>query len=177
MPRKTRLSPASRAALAVARPTPERRRQAEPMPLPPDLDAPGAGPVRLTQDVVDRYLARGDLVGRSAEAALRVRALLERLNRAPRLIGAYGARLQTAGCSGTRPPDGPGEGALRAGQVWKTLSQRLGPILSALLTAVFCEGISARDWAVRSHRHPASGIEILRIALDACADHWGLPLD
>lgn len=159
------------------RPTPERRRQAVVMPLPPDIEGAGPVPVRLTQDVIDRYLARGDLVGRSADAALRVRALLERLTREPRLIGAYGPRLLTAGCSGSRLPDGPGEGVLRAGQVWKTLTQRLGPILSALLTAVFCEGISARDWAVRSHRHPASGIEILRIALDACADHWGLPLD
>lgn len=159
------------------RPTPERRRQAEPMPLPPDLVTGNPAPVRLTQDVVDRYLARGDLSGRTAEAAMRVRGVLERLTREPRLIGAYGDRLATASSRTQKIPDGPGEGVHRAGDVWRLLCRRMGPILSGLVTAVFCEGISARDWAARSQRHPASGIEILRIALDACADHWGLPTD
>ncbi len=162
---------------AALRPTPERRRQAEPMPLPPDLLTAEPVPVRLTQDVVDRYLARGDLTGRTAEAAVRVRGVLERLTREPRLIGAYGNRLATASSRTQKVPDGPGEGVHRAGDVWRLLARRMGPILSGLVTAVFCEGISARDWAARSQRHPASGIEILRIALDACADHWGLPID
>lgn len=162
---------------AAVRPTQERQRQAEPMPLPRDLAGADPAPVRLTQDVVDRYLARGDLSGRTAEAALRVRGVLERLTREPRLIGAYGDRLATAFSRTQKVPDGPGEGVHRAGDVWRQLCRRMGPILSGLVTAVFCEGISARDWATRSHRHPASGIEILRIALDACADYWGLPQD
>ena len=164
-------------ALDPIRPTPERRRRSESLPLPNELAGEKNPPVRLTQDVLDRYLARGDLAGRCAEAAIRLRALLERLYRQPDVIAAYGERLQTALCRGNAAPQGPGEGQHRASQSWQKLSQHLGPILSAIVTAVLCEGISARDWAVRSHRHPASGIEILRIALDTCADHWGLPID
>ncbi len=158
-------------------PTPERRRRAETMPLPKELEAEEVPPIRLTQDVLDRYLARGDLTGRCADAALRLRGLIERLYRQPGLIAPYGARLQTAACRGNAAPAGPEEGVHRAAHSWKNLTQRLGPILSAILTAVLCEGISARDWAIRSKRHPASGIEILRVALDTCADHWGLPVD
>ncbi|MFY8106265.1 MAG: hypothetical protein ACOVKO_05055 [Elstera sp.] len=169
--------PKSTPATTPVRPTPERRRRSELLPLPKELDAEEVPPTRLTQDVLDRYLARGDLTGRCADAALRLRALLERLYRQPGLIAPYGGRLQTAACRGNAAPSGPEEGAHRAAQSWKTLTQRLGPILSAILTAVLCEGISARDWASRSQRHPASGIEILRIALNACADHWGLPKD
>lgn len=162
---------------ALLLPTRERRRRSEPMPLPKELEAEKNPPVRLTQDVLDRYLVRGDLEGRCADAAVRLRALFERLQRQPDLIGAYGERLQTALCRGNGVPQGPGEGQHRAAQAWQSLTQRLGPILSAIVTAVLCEGISARDWAVRSHRHPASGIEILRIALNAAADHWGMPMD
>ncbi|KJV09269.1 hypothetical protein VZ95_12535 [Elstera litoralis] len=147
------------------------------MPLPKELEAEKNPPVRLTQDALDRYLARGELTGRCAEAAVRARALFERLHRQPDLIGAYGGRLHTASCRGNAAPHGPAEGVHRAAQSWQSLAQRLGPILSAILTAVICEGGSARDWAVRGQRHPASGIEILRIALHACADHWGLPSD
>lgn len=167
--------PASKPDLVL--PTHERRRRSEPMPLPKELDAEKNPPVRLTQDVLDRYLVRGDLSGRCADAAVRLRSLFERLQRQPDLIGAYGERLQTALCRGNAAPPGSGEGQHRAAQSWQSLTQRLGPILSAIVTAVLCEGVSARDWAVRSHRHPASGIEILRIALNAVADHWGMPTD
>ena len=63
-------------ALDPMHPTPERRRRSEAMPLPKDLEAEKNPPVRLTQDALDRYLARGDLTGRCAEAAVRARALL-----------------------------------------------------------------------------------------------------
>lgn len=158
-------------------PTPERRRQSEPMPLPRELDAEKCPPSRLTQDVLDRYLARGELTGRCAEAAIRLRSLLERLHRQPGLIAPYGAHLQTAACRGNAPPQGPAETIHRAAQSWQSLAQRLGPILSALVTAVICEGVSARDWAIRGYRHPTSGIEIFRIALHTCADFWGMPND
>lgn len=126
--------------------------------------------VRLAADPLDRYLARGELVGRQALAATRLRDLWHYCHFEAGLTMRWGERV-----SGSRAPDSEKmtETVAAARQRFAKALRAAGVRLSSVLSRVVCEGVSARDWAIETGRHPSSGIEMLRLALDLVADHWG----
>lgn len=126
--------------------------------------------VRLTADPLDRYIARSELIGRHALAATRLRDLWQQCHFEAGLTMRWGERV-----SGSRRPESEqmAETTVAARARFAKAIQSVGIRLSPVLSGVVCNGTSARDWAVETGRHPASGIEMLRLALDLVADHWG----
>lgn len=139
------------------------------------VEEPGPGGlpvrhVRLLADPLDRYLSRGELVGRHAAAATRLRDLWHRCHFEAGLTMRWGERV-----GGSSAPDSEKmtETTAAARQRFAKALRAVGVRLSSVLSRVICEGVSARDWATETGRHPSSGIEMLRLALDLVADHWG----
>ncbi|MFD2264323.1 DUF6456 domain-containing protein [Lacibacterium aquatile] len=127
--------------------------------------------VRVNGEPLDRYLARGELKGRQAEAAKRLRALWYRCHFEAGLTMRWDERVN--GSRGSEA-ESMSDGLVAARRNYAKAVQAVGIRLSDALCRVVCEGMSARDWAVATGRHPASGIEMLRLALDLLADHWGM---
>jgi hypothetical protein len=151
--------------------TPERRRK-----TPHVLeDLPEGGQrVRVQADPLDRYLARGEVTGRQAQAALWMRALWHRCHFESGLTMRWEQRVDgSRGAEADRVSDG----ALSARMKYRKAVQAVGIRLSDALIRIICEGVSARDWAVATRRHPSAGIDLFRLALDELADFLGLPAD
>ncbi len=121
---------------------------------------------------IDRYAARGEISPRMAEAARRFEAQWRNAQQVPaRLTAQYREKIGDGG--GGQSADSIGTRQVAARAAWTNAIRSVGKQLSPVLIDCVCLGGSARDWAQRTGRHPASGIEILRIALDMLADHYG----
>lgn len=121
---------------------------------------------------IDRYTARGEISSRMAEAARRFEAQWSNAQQVPaRLTARYREKIGDGGANSSADSIGTRQVAARA--AWTNAIRSVGKHLSPVLIDCVCLGGSARDWAQRTGRHPASGIEILRIALDMLADHYG----
>ncbi len=123
------------------------------------------------QTVLDRYKARKQLgdekqTERRYHAGTRLYADWYRGARQPSVVAQMGDRI-IGGESST-------EVGARARERYVQAVRATGQGLSHVLIHVCCLDHSAEDWAKSTHRHPKSGMEILRIALDALADHYGL---
>jgi len=125
------------------------------------------------QTVLDRYKARKQLGDEKQEerrynAGTRLYADWFRGARQPSVVAQMGDRI--IGAESTT------EVGARARERYIQAVRALGPKdgLSHVLIHVCCLDHSAEDWARTTNRHPKSGMEILRIALDALADHYGL---
>jgi len=119
----------------------------------------------MTQSALDRYLAREQISQRQFDAGLKLYRLWRASGGCQRVIAAYGPRVQ-----GTRELSDR-QAALR--QDVTQVLRRMGPLAGMLVHVCLCDQ-AARDWA-RARGDPAqAGIAVLRLALDALADHWRL---
>lgn len=121
----------------------------------------------LTQTLLDRYRQRGQITDRQFDAGERLHGLWRAAGAAQTVVMHYGIRIQGRGDLGER------QAALR-GDVTRALTT-VGPRLASVLVHVCLCDEAAGDWGERHRGRSGDGIAVLRLALDALADHWGLP--
>lgn len=119
----------------------------------------------LTQSVLDRYLARGQIDRRQFDAGEKLYRLWRAAGLGQRITLAYAPRLEAR-------PEMTEEQAALHGRLTDLL-RRMGPLSSILVHVCLCDQ-PARDWARGRGDAPQSGVVVLRLALDALADHWRL---
>lgn len=132
-----------------------------------------AGQFRARVDastVMDRYLNRGEVTQRQYDSSQKFYRAFYRAGLEPHVTAIYGEWV--------RGTAGAGENLdVHSHIEFQRALRAVGIILSPVLVHVVCIGGSAMDWAVSTMRHPKSGIEILRLALDSLANHYGLPAE
>lgn len=118
-----------------------------------------------TQSVMDRYLSRAQISQRQFDAGMKLYRLWRAAGSAQSVTFAYGPRV---------------EARRELSQEQAELRQRVtevlrgaGPLSAILVHVCLCDG-AARDWAKARGDAPQAGIVILRLGLDALADHWRL---
>ena len=117
-----------------------------------------------TQSVLDRYLLRGQIGDRQFDAGGRLYRQWRAAGDQVSVTGRYDQRL------GRSPNKSEFQFDMR-GRVDRALRD-VGKQLSAVLVHVCLCDLPARDWAVRIGGAPQAGIVVLRLALDALADHY-----
>jgi hypothetical protein len=117
----------------------------------------------MTQSALDRYLARGQIGQRHFDAGMKLYRLWRASGGARRVIAVYGPRLQAN-------RDLTDDQAVLRHRVTEVL-RRMGPLSGILVHVCLCDE-AARDWAVARGDAPQAGVVVLRLALDALADHW-----
>ncbi len=121
----------------------------------------------LTQTLLDRYRQRGQITERQFDAGERLHRLWRAAGAAQTVVMHYGIRIQGRGDLGER------QAALR-GDVTRALT-KVGTRLASVLVHVCLCDEAAGDWGERHRGRTGDGIAVLRLALDALADYWGLP--
>ncbi len=119
----------------------------------------------MTQSVLDRHLARDQISQREFDAGLKLYRLWRASGASPRVIASYAQRVQGARDITDR------QAVLRSGVT--AVLRRMGPLSGILVHVCLCDE-AARDWAKARGHAPQSGVVVLRLALDALADHWRL---
>jgi len=120
----------------------------------------------LTVSMIDRYRHKKQITVKQSDAALKLRADWEMAGRQMAVTGTYGQ-------AGQGNPEMSDMAALASARYVKA-TRAVGVELSPILVHVALLDGSASDWAKTTQREPKSGIEILRLALDALARHYGL---
>ncbi len=119
----------------------------------------------MTQNVLDRHLTRNQIDRRQFDAGMKLYRLWRASGGSPRVIASYGPRVEGA-------RDITDRQAVLRGSVTAVL-RRMGPLSGILVHVCLCDE-AARDWAKARGHAPQSGVVVLRLALDALADHWRL---
>jgi hypothetical protein len=119
----------------------------------------------VTQNVLDRYLHRGQITLRQFDAGMRLYRLWRAAGSAASLTMTYAPRTD-----GSRELSE--EQALRRSKL-TSLLRRMGRFAEVLVHVCLCDQ-AARDWAVTRGDAPQAGVVVLRLALDQLADHWRL---
>lgn len=122
----------------------------------------------MTQNVLDRYLIRDSIERRQFDAGMKLFRLWRASGGSPRVIASYGPRVGDA--QGAHDLSGR-QAALRASVTG--VLRRMGPLSGILVHVCICDE-PARAWATARGQAPQGGIVVLRLALDALADHWRL---
>ena len=117
-----------------------------------------------TQSALDRYLLRGQIAERQFDAGERLYRQWRAAGDQMSVTGRYAQRL------GRSPNKSDFQFDMRR-RVDAALRD-VGKQLSAVLVHVCLCDLPARDWAVRIGGAPQAGIVVLRLALDALADHY-----
>ncbi len=123
----------------------------------------------MTQSALDRYLAREQISQRQFDAGLKLYRLWRASGAGQRVIAAYGPRIGNRHRGASEMTDR--QAVLRQG-VTEVL-RRMGPLAGMLIHVCLCDE-AARDWATARGDAPQAGVVVLRLALDALADHWRL---
>lgn len=118
-----------------------------------------------TQSALDRYLARGQISQRQFDAGMKLYRLWRAAGEGQRVTAIYGPRVKA------RRELGDDQAVLR--RRLTELLRRLGPLAGILVHVCLCDQ-AAREWAARRGDAPQAGAVVLRLALDALADHWRL---
>ncbi len=118
-----------------------------------------------TQSALDRYHARRQISQRQYDAGRKLYRMWRAAGGEQRITAFYGVRVHG------RPEISDREAALR--QRVTRLLREIGMLSGILVHVCLCDG-AARDWAVARGDAPQAGLAILRLALDALADHWRL---
>ena len=119
----------------------------------------------LTQSALDRYFAREQISQRQFDAGQKLYRLWRASGGGQRVTASYGPRVQ-----GARELT-DAQAALRNDV--NGVLRRMGPLAAILVHVCLCDE-AARDWAHARGDAPQAGIVVLRLALDALADHWRL---
>lgn len=117
-----------------------------------------------TQTVLDRYLLRREISERQYDAG----------NKLYRQWRASGSQVSVTGRYGPRLGHSPERSEFQIDMRRRVDAalRDVGKQLSAVLVHVCLCDLPARDWAIRSGGAPQAGIVVLRLALDALADHY-----
>jgi len=119
----------------------------------------------MTQNVLDRHLAREQISQRQFDAGMKLFRLWRASGGSPRVIASYGPRVEGA-------RDITDRQAVLRGSVTEVL-RAMGRLSGILVHVCLCDE-TARDWATARGQAPQSGITVLRLALDVLADYWRL---
>lgn len=117
-----------------------------------------------TQTVLDRYLLRRQITQRQYDAGSKIYRQWRASGSQASVTGRYGPRL------GHSPERSEHQIDMRR-RVDRALRD-VGSQLSAVAVHVCLCDLPARDWAIRAGGAPQAGIVVLRLALDALADHY-----
>jgi hypothetical protein len=126
---------------------------------------PGSMGARV-QPAIERYLRRGQLTVRQAEAARRLYALWA--------LGIEGVRQTTRGCSAYSPA-GYTDEQIDSATAYRRARDLLGARLWPLVFAVVVEDFTVERFANERGRNSQSTLEVLRYALDTLGDGFGMP--
>lgn len=121
-----------------------------------------------TQTPLDRYHSRSQIDQRQYEAGLKFYALYRRGAGTQRVTANYSPAV---GKSTNEMTDGQAH----AWSDFTTAQREIGRQLNSCAYDVCVVGISAADWAKAHGGDPKGGILVLRLALDALGDHFGMP--
>jgi hypothetical protein len=117
-----------------------------------------------TQTILDRYLLRQQITERQYDAG----------NKIYRQWRASGSQVSVTGRYGPRLGHSPEKSEYQIDMRRRVdLAMRdVGAQLSAVVVHVCLCDLPARDWAISAGGAPQAGIVVLRLALDALADHY-----
>ncbi len=160
--------PAARAGADIG--PPERYRHGDIIQSEPGEEAGVQFRRVMTQNVLDRHLARDQIGQRQFDAGMKLLRLWRASGASPRVIASYGPRVHGPRIDGAR--DMSERQAVLRGSVTEVL-RAMGPLSGILVHVCLCDE-AARDWAKARGHAPQGGIVVLRLALDALADHWRL---
>ena len=121
-----------------------------------------------SQTKLDRYRIRKCITGRQYDAGNDLYQLWIKCGQAQRVTSSYQPRITDS----TKRKTAGQESALQA---FHDALKAVGPKLSPVLMDVCIADLSAASWAASELGRADDGIVILRLALDALADHFGLP--
>lgn len=144
---------------------PERYRHGDVILSEPGADAGVFYRRVTTQSALDRYLARNQISQRQFDAGLKLYRLWRAVGATQRVTLSYGPRV---------------EGRRELSDRQALMHHRLIDILRAMeplhgvLIHVCLHDEAAREWAAARGDAPQAGVVVLRLALDALADHWKL---
>ena len=142
----------------------ERHRHGDVIDLEETMQAGVRRARNRTQNVLDRYLLRREISERQFDAGTRLYRQWRASGSQLSVTGRYGPRL------GSSPEKSEFQMDMRR-RVDLALRD-VGKQLSAVLVhACLCD-LPARDWATRIGGAPQAGIVVLRLGLDALADHY-----
>ena len=117
-----------------------------------------------TQSALDRYLLRREISERQFDAGLRLYRQWRASGSQMSVTSRYGPRLG-------RSPDKSEYQIDMRRRVDRALRDVGKQLAGVLVNTCLCD-LPARDWAVRIGGAPQAGIVVLRLALDALADHY-----
>lgn len=117
-----------------------------------------------SQTILDRYLLRRQITERQYDAG----------NKIYRQWRAAGSQVSVTGRYGPRLGHSPEKSEYQIDMRHRVnLAMRdVGSQLSAVVVHVCLCDLPARDWAISAGGAPQAGIVVLRLALDALADHY-----
>lgn len=122
--------------------------------------------VARDQPILERYRARGQITQVQYEAG-------ERLHQDA--VGMGQSFVKAASYERVSPGNGdPTPRQLKCYHAYVSAIQAVGQFLSPVLVGVCIHDQSCSEWASTYHRKETDGMGILRLALDALADHYGL---
>ncbi len=117
-----------------------------------------------TQVALDRYLIRREISERQYDAGSKLYRQWRASGSQLSVTGRYGPRLGRS--------EEKSEFQIDMRRRVDRALRDVGSQLSAVLVHVCLCDLPARDWAVRAGGAPQAGIVVLRLALDALADHY-----
>jgi|TARA_A100000171_G_C2111670_1_gene135391 hypothetical protein len=149
--------------------TPERWQHDEFRDEPTDKTAGAPKRRRVTtQTPLDRYHHRGQINQRQYDAGMKYYALHRRGSGTQRVTASYSPAV---GKSNAEMSDGQAH----AWAEFSMASREIGRQLNDCAYDVCVIGDSAGDWAKKQGADQKGGILVLRLALDALGDYFGMP--
>lgn len=142
----------------------ERHRHGDTIELEETMQAGVRRARNRTQTALDRYLLRREISERQYDAGGRLYRQWRASGSQVSVTGRYGPRL------GHSPEKSEFQIDMRR-RVDRALAD-VGRQLAAVLVHVCLCDLPARAWVVRAGGAPQAGIVVLRLALDALADHY-----
>ncbi|MDJ0513126.1 MAG: DUF6456 domain-containing protein [Methyloceanibacter sp.] len=136
-----------------------------------DTEVAGAKVARVrTQTVLDHYFFQEKLTRRQYDAGQRFYALWRAAGRGTNTSCSYDPKVQN---KSRQISDTQAE----AHTHYVSIMKDLGPTISAIVISVCCINEAPKDTAVSRGEEARAGKAVLRLALDALADAFGMPLD
>lgn len=128
--------------------------------------APAYGARVVTQQPLDRYLARQQITEDHFATGMRLYGLWRKAGKEPRLCADYNQRI----ASGRH--DDVAEARETARREFNDAMMAIPSVFSSCLLAVCCMGETTGDWAIGANRHESAGMAYLRDGLDMVQAVW-----
>lgn len=142
----------------------ERHQHGDAIELEETMQAGARRARNRSQTILDRYLLRGQISNRQYDAGSKIYRQWRASGSQMSVTGRYGPRLGHS----PEKSDHQIDMRHRVDMAFKNV----GSQLSAVLVHVCLCDLPARDWALAIGGAPQAGIVVLRLALDALADHY-----